>query len=158
PGLDTLCNTPDDQVIVMHLNDSTGTSPVTLPAGSVPQESVYDLNSGTVLQILVVDAVSGDLKAMDPVTAAITPVVNGTGIGGISLLAEQTDKVFLGTSTKVYVYTPSTHTLNATTVLTADAGTTFVNVDNGDAADLNNLYVVQSDGAVYKAPLTTAPG
>lgn len=157
-GSDNSCNTPDDQVIVMHLNDSTGTAPVTLPAGTGPQGSVYDLTTGAVLQVLLVDAQTGNLSAMDPATAAITSIVNGTGIGGITVLAEQPNKVFLGTSTNVYIYTPSTHTLNATPVVTADPATAFVNLNDGEAADLNNLFMVQSDGAVYKVPLTAAPG
>lgn len=157
PGSDSLCNTPDDQIIVMHLNDSTGTAPVTLPAGTVPHDSLYDLNTGAVLQVLVVDALD-NLKAMDPATVALTPIVNGAGIGVVAMLAQQPDKVFLANSTNLYAYTPSTHTLNATPVVTADANTVFVNAENGDSADLNNIFLVQSDGAVYKVPLTTAPG
>ncbi|WP_455379484.1 hypothetical protein, partial [Petrachloros mirabilis] len=158
PGLDNECNTPDDQVIVMHLNDSTGTAPVTLPAGLYPFESIYNLNTGAVLQVLVVDVLTGDVQAMDPASAALTPIVNGVGIGGMAMLAQQPDKVFFGTGANVYIYTPSTHTLNATPVVTADANTGFVNVGNGDATDLNNFFMVQSDGAVYKVPLATTPG
>lgn len=159
PGADNLCNTPDDQVIVMHLNDSTGTAPVLLSPGTVPiAPGIFDPSTGRLLQVLLKEALTGNLSAMDPTTAVITPIVNGTGIGGVEVLAIQPDKVFLGTSRKLYIYTPSTHTLNATPVVTADPNTEFVE-DKGPSVDLNNIFLVQkSDGAVYKVPLTTPPG
>lgn len=154
PGSDNTCNTPDDQYVLMHLNDSTGTAPVTLPAGTVPYGGIYDLTSGNLLHALVVTS-AGDLQWMDNAFSP-TNVVNGAGIGELATMAEQPDKVFLASGTNLYIYTPSTHILNATPVVTADANTVFVNAEDGDSSDLNNIYLVQSDGAVYKVPLSNS--
>lgn len=154
PGSDNTCNTPDDQYVLMHLNDSTGTAPVTLPAGTVPYGGIYDLTNGNLLHGLAVTS-AGDLQWMDNAFSP-TNVVNGAGIGELATMAEQPDKVFLASSTRLYIYTPSTHTLNTTPVVTADANTVFVNADDGNSADLNNIYLVQSDGAVYRVPLSNS--
>jgi hypothetical protein len=154
PGQDGTCNTSDDQIVVMHLNDSSGTAPVTLPAGAAGGDTtVYSFSTGLALHAILVTA-AGDLQWMDS-TFVPTAITNGTGIGPVAVVAEQNNKVFLINAANLYLYTPSTHTLTATPVVTADPSTVFV---NSDAADLSNLFLVQSDGAVYKVPLSTTPG
>ena len=156
PGQDGTCNTSDDQIVVMHLNDSSGTAPVTLPAGAAGGDTtVYSFSTGLALHAILVTA-AGDLQWVDN-TFVPTAITNGAGIGPVTVVAEQSDKVFLGTPTNLYIYRPSTHTLTATPVVTADPSTVFVNWDD-NPADLNNIFLVQSDGAVYRVPLTTAPG
>jgi hypothetical protein len=157
PGQDGICNTLDDQIVIMHLNDSTGTAPVTLPAGTSIDDltTVYSLTTGLALHVILVTS-AGDLQWMDN-TFVPTAITNGIGIGPVQVVAEQNDKVFLATPSKLYSYQPSAHTLNATPVVTADPNTVFVK-SGGHIADLSNIFLVQSDAGVYKVPLTTAPG
>jgi hypothetical protein len=156
-GSNGICNDGDDQIVIMHVNDSSGTAPVTLPVGAAGGDTtVYSLTTGFALHAILVTA-AGDLQWMDNNTFVLTAITNGTGIGPVTVIAEQSDKVFLGTPTNLYIYRPSTHTLTVTPVVTADPSTVFVNWDD-NPADLNNIFLVQSDGAVYKVPLSTTPG
>ena len=121
PGPNGICNDGDDQLVVMHLNDSASTAPVTLPAGTADGDStVYSLVTGLALHVILATS-TGDLQWMDN-NFVPTAIANGVGIGPVMAVAEQNDKVFLSTPTKLYIYTPSTHTLSTTPVVTSDAG------------------------------------
>jgi hypothetical protein len=153
-GADGACFTSDDRPVAMHLNDSNQTAPVLLPVGaSSLGETVYDAITGLALHALYPNS-NGDLLSLDN-SLALTPITNGMGIGPVNVVAQQPDKVFVANFTNLYIYTPSTHTLNLTPVVTADPNTGFINMGQDERADLSNIFLVQTDGAVYKVPLST---
>ena len=157
PGVDGLCNTSDDFLVIMHLNDPSTMPPVTLAPGTTINDNpeAYNLTNGQLLQVLLTTA-TGDLQWMDN-NFSPANVANGAGIGDVAIVARQTDKMFLLTSTNLYIYTPSTHTLALPAVVTADPGQTwFPNSD--PPADGNAVFLVQTDGKMFRVPLTTAPG
>ncbi len=162
PGVDGLCNTADDFMVLMHLNDPSTTPPVTLTPGTTINDNpeVFSLTTGQLLQVLLT-TVAGDLQWMDD-NLSPTNVANGAGIGEVAVVATQPDKVFLLTSTNLYIYTPSTHMLALPPVVTADAGQSWVHnaFDNTfkAPADINAVYPVQTDGKIFRVPLTTTPG
>lgn len=161
PGADGLCNTVDDFLVIMHLNDPSTTPPVTFAPGTdIDKHHVFNLANGQLLQLLLTTA-GGDLQWIDN---SLSPanVTNGVGIGAVTVVATQTDKVFLLSSMKLYIYTPSTHTLALPPVVTVDAGQSWAL--NGFSnrvtalADINAVYPVQTDGKIFRVPLTTTPG
>ena len=154
PGANGICYDSDDQEVLMHLNDSASSAPVILPAGTVLADTVYDSITGLALHAIV--SVSGSPYWMDN-SFTLTPIANGAGIGYAQMVAQQPDKVFVTNFTGLYLYTPSTHTLNPTPVVTPDPGTVFIMLDS-DLADTSNIFLVQTNGDVYKVPLLTNPG
>ena len=151
PGANGICYDSDDQAVLMHLNDSVSSDPVVLPAGSVlTGDTVYDFSTGLALHTIV--SVSGFPYWMDN-SFTLTPITNGAGIGYVQVVAQQPDKVFVTNFTGLYLYTPSTHTLNPAPVAVPDAGTAFFLLDN-EQADANNIFLVQTNGDVYKVPLS----
>jgi hypothetical protein len=166
PGADGDCNTENDNFItVMHLNDLSATAAVALPVGTRVHEGsggAFDLATGHLLHTILVTG-AGDLQWMDT-NLSPTNITFGAGIGKVRIVGRQTDKMFLMSNTALYLYTPSTHTVTLPPVVTASAGTTLFDVNSvGDpridgTTDANNMYVLQTDGAVYKVPLTTTGG
>lgn len=164
PGLNGICDDNDDGIFLMHLNDPDSTAPVQLLPGTDitgDDTSVYNLTTGLVDQVILRTRPAGDLQWMDDTLAPPTNIINGTGIGSVTIVARQANKVFLLSNDKLYIYTPSIHTLAPTPVVTADPGTTFLSRNNSQAralADLSDIFLVQSNGHVYKVPLTTPAG
>ena len=163
-GPDNTCDTNDDFIVLMHLNDLSTTAPVQIPAGisinTGGSSEVYDLTSGSLLHTLVVSP-TGALQYMgdDRVPQTVT---NGATFGGApTIVARQLGKVFVANATKLFIYDPVTHALNTTPVAQADAGKQWVQDQDGRVeapADSTAIYLVQNNGDVFRVPLTTAPG
>ncbi len=157
-GSDTTCNTPDDVIMLMHLNDSSTTAPVPLLPGvdlNGESNAVFDTTNGRVFQVIVSTA-AGDLQWMDN-TLSPASIAGGAGIGQFGVVAQETNKVFLRSTTKLYIYTPSSKTLSAP-VVTADAGQTWVQGNTSklrSPADTTAIFLVQTNGHVFRVPLTT---
>jgi hypothetical protein len=159
-GGDNLCDTSDNFIVLMHLNDGAGTAPLSLPVGTTingDNFAALNVTTGALSQVFVTNT-AGDLQWIDTTLAAPTNVTGGAAIGGVEIVGQQADKVFLASSTRLYIYTPSTNTLSAP-VVTADAGTTWVARDIADHATTSTaIYLVQTNGGVYRVPFTTTAG
>jgi Divergent InlB B-repeat domain len=160
----------DDFFVLMHLFDNVNTPPVKIQLGGGDNVfldpkagAVYDLDDGSLLHWLLVSP-SNKLQWLG-VDLTLHDVANGDNFGPTafypSIVARQSDKVFVASATKLYAYTPSTHTLFPTPVVTADSGKTWVaDFDRlfREPADGNAIFMVQTDGKVFRVPLTTTPG
>ena len=161
-GLNSICDDSDDFIVLMHLNDGAGTAAVSLSAGAIidgNNSTALNLTTGALSRIFVSTA-AGNLQTIDATLAAPTNVTGGAAVGGVEVVGQQNDKVFLASSTRLYIYTPSTNTLSSP-VVTADVGTTWV-ADDSEVADhattSTAIYLVQTNGDVYRVPLTTNAG
>jgi hypothetical protein len=161
-GGDNNCTNGNEHLVLMHLNDGVGTAPVSFPVGINPPGDtfVFDLATGGLTQALVTDSTTGNLLWFDNTLAPPSTITGGAGVGPVQTVAMQNDKVFLASNTKLYIYTPSTHTLSGP-VVTADAGKTWVGDSDGNArvsTDSSAIFLVQDNGDVYRVPLTTNAG
>ena len=157
-GADNSCDTGDDFLVLMHLNDGAGTAPLILPVGTeINDGEVYNLATGALTKVIIATG-TGNLQTIDNTLAAPVNIIGGTGIGAVNTVGLQSDKVFVASSTKLYIYTPSTNTLSAA-VVTADAGQTWMNFGDVQVlADSTAIYLVQTNADVFRVPLTTTSG
>jgi hypothetical protein len=159
-GSDNNCTTRSNNVTKMiKFGDSSSTPPTVFATGVVPtdDDQVFDLSTGALSHIFLVDtANSNTLKVLDTLTDNIT--TSQANVGSVRILAQDTsNRVFLMSTSKLYLYTISTNTL---TELVAAAPGSFL-VSAGDrSADSTHLYVVDATpGIVKKVPLiATGPG
>jgi hypothetical protein len=163
-GANGTCNDADDFIVLMHLQDSFTTAATALPIGTSIEgdTAVYNLANGSLDHVMVVKG-TGDLQWIGD-NMIPTDIPGGTGIGigtSVTIVARQADKVFLANNKNLYIYNPLAHTLNATPVVSADPGETWVLNQNRSnepkiPADGTAIYPVVTNGKVFKVLLTTA--
>jgi Divergent InlB B-repeat domain len=162
-GGDGDCTNGNEFLYLMRLSDGPGKPAVSLPVGTdaTGDTVVFNLTTGAASRGILKNA-AGNLQWIDNTLALPTNITGGGAVGPVTTVGTQADKVFLASSTKLYIYTPSTNTLSAP-VVTADGGTTWVpNSNNNDlvsyATTSSAIYLVQTNGDVYRVSLTTTAG
>ena len=165
-GGDHICNTGDEFITLMHLKDLDTTAPVTLAVGTKIHDDaqVYDLGTGRLDHGIMVTATDKLIWIDSNLSPA--DIINGAKIGRVSVVGQTPTQTFLISNTALYIYTPSTHTLTLPAVVTATGGTTLFSAETSfsgrrnldGTTDATNIYVVQTDGAIYKVPLANPAG
>jgi hypothetical protein len=162
-GADQKCEDDKDNFLVLtHLNEDSNVTPTVLTPGTFIEgdATVYDLTTGKLDHMIAVNA-NGDLQWMGN-NIVLADIIGGTGIGPVTVVARQPGKVFLANAKNLYLYDPTNHILNTTPVVTTNPSsqTLILNQDNAVKipADGTALYPVQTDGKVFRVPLTTTPG
>ncbi|HSA61343.1 MAG TPA: hypothetical protein VLE03_03815, partial [Nitrospiraceae bacterium] len=154
------CTTRSNNVTKMvKFGDDSITPPTVFATGVVPSQDdqVFNLTTGGLTHIFLVDtANSNTLKVLDVATGILTTVL--ANVGEVRIVAQDTsNRVFLMSNSKLYLYTISTTIL---TELVSATGSSFLLKGNDFTADSTHLYVVDATpGAVKKIPLSaTGPG
>lgn len=152
---DTDCNTRSNNVTKMiKFGDDPSTPPTAFATGVVPSSDhqVFDLSTGALTHIFLVDTANADtLKVLETSTGNLT--TSQANVGSVRMLAQDTsNRVFLMSTSKLYLYTISTNIL--TELVAAAPGSFLVNA--GDRQnDGTHIYVADATpGVVKKIPLT----
>ena len=160
-GGDNDCDTRLNNVTKMvKFGDNASTPPTVFATGVVPPDAdqVLDLSTGALTHIFLVDtANSNTLKVLDTSTGNLT--TSQANVGSVRILAQDTsNRVFLMSTSKLYLYTIPTNTL--TELVSATGGSFLLDETDDSSADTTHLYVVDTTpGVVKKIPLTaTGPG
>jgi hypothetical protein len=158
PGSDNDCTTRSNNVTKMvKFGDGSSTAPTVFPTGVVTtmgnnNDQVFNLTTGSLTHFFLMDtANSNTLNVLDVATGNLTTVQ--ANVGEVRIRAQDTsNRVFLMSNSKLYLYTISTNTL---TELVSATGGSFLLRGHDFTADSTHLYVVDANpGVVKKIPLT----
>jgi hypothetical protein len=155
PGPDGDCTTTTDNVLKRTtLNATTGTAPATIGSGYrlVFNGSLYDLSTGSVPTLLLINPDTNVLAAYTVATNTVTPMPTPLTSGFLTLISQPTtNRAFLVSNNALYVYDDGTKSV--TTLLTAAAGSNLL-WGNVRTTDDTYLYTADWNGTIYRTPLT----